>query len=110
MKLCKQVVKIDVSADYLNKEIALCRQCDIAKTRTKSVPGEGAEMPMNIISAFSAPSPGTDLVRVFAISHCRQRAISLFRSVSADIYFNNLFTAISLSAFDYDSTALKSSQ
>jgi DNA polymerase len=27
----------------LNKEIDLCRQCEIVKTRTKSVPGEGAE-------------------------------------------------------------------
>ncbi|MDD5038492.1 MAG: uracil-DNA glycosylase, partial [Dehalococcoidales bacterium] len=26
----------------LNKEIALCRQCEIAKLRTKVVPGEGA--------------------------------------------------------------------
>jgi len=27
----------------LNKEIALCRQCEIAKFRTNVVPGEGAE-------------------------------------------------------------------
>ena len=39
----------------LNKEIALCRQCEIARTRTKSVPGEGAE---NAEIMFIGEAPG----------------------------------------------------
>jgi DNA polymerase len=39
----------------LNKEIALCRQCEIARTRTKSVPGEGAE---NADIMFIGEAPG----------------------------------------------------
>lgn len=39
----------------LNKEIALCRECEIAKTRTKSVPGEGAE---NAEIMFIGEAPG----------------------------------------------------
>ena len=39
----------------LNKEIALCRQCEIVKTRTKSVPGEGAE---NAEIMFIGEAPG----------------------------------------------------
>ena len=39
----------------LNKEIALCRLCEIAKTRTKVVPGEGAE---NAEIMFIGEAPG----------------------------------------------------
>jgi DNA polymerase len=39
----------------LNKEIALCRQCEIVKTRTKPVPGEGAE---NAEIMFIGEAPG----------------------------------------------------
>jgi DNA polymerase len=39
----------------LYKEIALCRQCEIAKTRTKVVPGEGAE---NADIMFIGEAPG----------------------------------------------------
>jgi len=39
----------------LNKEISLCRQCEIGKTRTKSVPGEGAE---NAEIMFIGEAPG----------------------------------------------------
>ena len=39
----------------LNKEIALCRQCEIVKTRTHSVPGEGAE---NAEIMFIGEAPG----------------------------------------------------
>ena len=39
----------------LNKEIALCRQCEIARIRTKSVPGEGAE---NAEIMFIGEAPG----------------------------------------------------
>jgi len=39
----------------LNNEIALCRQCEIVKTRTKSVPGEGAE---NAEIMFIGEAPG----------------------------------------------------
>jgi len=39
----------------LNKDIALCRQCEIAKTRTMSVPGEGAE---NAEIMFIGEAPG----------------------------------------------------
>ena len=39
----------------LNKEIALCRQCEISKTRTMSVPGEGAE---NAEIMFIGEAPG----------------------------------------------------
>ncbi len=39
----------------LNKEIALCRLCEIAKTRTKAVPGEGAE---NAEIMFIGEAPG----------------------------------------------------
>jgi DNA polymerase len=39
----------------LDKEIALCRQCEIAKTRTRSVPGEGAE---NAEIMFIGEAPG----------------------------------------------------
>ena len=39
----------------LNKEIALCRQCEIVRTRTKSVPGEGAE---NAEIMFIGEAPG----------------------------------------------------
>ncbi len=39
----------------LNKEIALCHQCEIAKSRTKAVPGEGAE---NAEIMFIGEAPG----------------------------------------------------
>jgi DNA polymerase len=39
----------------LNKDISLCRLCEIAKTRTKSVPGEGAE---NAEIMFIGEAPG----------------------------------------------------
>jgi uracil-DNA glycosylase len=39
----------------LYKEIALCRQCEIAKTRTRVVPGEGAE---NADILFIGEAPG----------------------------------------------------
>ena len=39
----------------LYKEIDLCRQCEIAKARTKSVPGEGAE---NADIMFIGEAPG----------------------------------------------------
>jgi len=39
----------------LNTGIALCRQCEIVKTRTKSVPGEGAE---NAEIMFIGEAPG----------------------------------------------------
>jgi uracil-DNA glycosylase family 4 len=39
----------------LDKEIALCRQCEIAKTRTRSVPGEGTE---NAEIMFIGEAPG----------------------------------------------------
>ena len=38
----------------LYKEIALCQQCEIAKYRTKVVPGEGAE-DANILFVGEAP-------------------------------------------------------
>ena len=39
----------------LNKDISLCRLCEIAKTRTRSVPGEGAE---NAEIMFIGEAPG----------------------------------------------------
>jgi DNA polymerase len=39
----------------LNQEIALCRKCDIARLRTKVVPGEGAE---NATVMFIGEAPG----------------------------------------------------
>jgi uracil-DNA glycosylase len=39
----------------LNKEIAICRKCEIAKYRTKVVPGEGAE---NAEILFIGEAPG----------------------------------------------------
>jgi uracil-DNA glycosylase len=39
----------------LNQQIALCRKCDIAKLRTKVVPGEGAE---NAAIMFIGEAPG----------------------------------------------------
>ena len=39
----------------LNKEIAVCRKCEIAKYRTKVVPGEGAE---NAEILFIGEAPG----------------------------------------------------
>jgi len=39
----------------LDREIALCRQCEIAKTRTMSVPGEGSD---NAEIMFIGEAPG----------------------------------------------------
>ncbi len=39
----------------LYQEIALCRQCEIAKRRTRAVPGEGAE---NAEILFIGEAPG----------------------------------------------------
>src|SRR4030042_5218068 len=76
----------------LYKEIALCRKCEIARNRTKVVPGEGAE---NADIMFIGEAPGfhedqQGLPFVGRAGQLLNKSLSLIHLERKDVYIANV--------------------